>query len=85
MQQEKYHHFTRCTSGGKAKLKPAAGKPLRVFEIFMIQTIPAVIFSGSGLPAAGFNFPHPSNGSSKKSFLGFLPAKRLVERRRVRK
>jgi hypothetical protein len=45
----------------------------------MIQTIPAVIFSGSGLPAAGFNFP-PSNGSSKKSFLGFLLGKRRVRK-----
>jgi hypothetical protein len=31
----------------------------------MIQTIPSRHVSGSDLPAAGFNFPHPGNGSSK--------------------
>jgi hypothetical protein len=34
-----------------------SGEPSRQF--------PAAIFSGSGLPAAGFNFPHPNNDSSK--------------------
>jgi hypothetical protein len=40
----------------------------------MIQTISSRHVFGSGLPAAGFSFPHPGNDSSKikKCFLGIV-------------